>query len=111
MYTCAMSARAYVAMVCGNGMLRAQRFAAPGVEHFGGKTWSPASEGAKNANWAKFDDQETDISLCQHCVTRFLADAGPARWIVGRSIEAQARQGTCAAFCVQHPTQNIPVAT
>lgn len=81
-----------------------------GVEHYGGKTWSPASEGAKNANWAKFDERDTDISLCQHCVTRFLADAGPARWIVGRSIAAQARQGTCAAFCVKHPTQNIPVS-
>jgi len=81
-----------------------------GVEHFGGKTWRPSLEASKNANWAKFDDQDADISMCQHCVTKFLADAGPARWIVGRSLVAQARSGTCAAFCEKNPTQNIPVA-
>lgn len=81
-----------------------------GVEHLGGKTWRPDQESAEHAIWAKFDDQNADISLCQHCVTRFLANAGPARWIVGRSIAAQARQGTCAAFCEKNPTQTIPVA-
>ena len=82
-----------------------------GVENFGGRTWTPSSEAANNANWAKFDEQDADVSLCQHCVSKFLADAGPARWLVGRSIAAQARKGTCAAFCEKNPTQNIPVAT
>ena len=75
-----------------------------GVEHYAGKTWQPSDEAAKNSNWAKFDEQDTDISLCQHCVTRFLADAGPARWLVGRSIEAQARAGTCKPFCENEAT-------
>ena len=65
----------------------------------GGPKWQPSSQAAQNSNWAPYDDQDEDISLCQHCVTRFLADAGPARWLVGRSIEAQARAGTCSPFC------------
>ena len=72
-----------------------------GARSYGGSNWQPSQEAAKQANWQPFARRDGDISLCEHCVTHFLAEAGPARWLVGGNIAAQARApgGTCAALC------------
>lgn len=72
-----------------------------GARSYGGSNWQPSQEAAKQANWQPFARRDGDISLCEHCVTHVLAEAGPARWLVGGNIAAQARApgGTCAALC------------
>jgi len=72
-----------------------------GVISTGGQGWTPGAEVKKQAriHSAITEDADADPSLCDTCISHALADAGPARFIAGRTIEQQARQGTCAPLC------------
>ncbi|KAJ1476140.1 hypothetical protein T484DRAFT_1908507 [Baffinella frigidus] len=50
------------------------------------------------------------VTLCDICIQHALADAGPARFLVGRSIEARARQRRCAPLCPSGGGPIMPLA-
>lgn len=48
-----------------------------------------------------------DVTGCEVCISKVLARAGPARFLVGRSVRDHAKQTECAPLCRQGSSGNV----